>query len=137
MLRKTLAIMVSGILLSLALGYQPARAQAQATTGSAEKARAAVQKIGVGSQRRVEVKLLDGTRLKGSISAAGDDTFTITEAKTGAPRTLAYAEVAGVKKPGGGLSTRSWIIIAAAAVTTVIVGVTVIEPILCDGGAGC
>lgn len=137
MLKRTLAIVISGILCGLALGFQPARAQTQGTTVSAEKARAAVQKLGVDSKRRVEVKLQDGSKLKGSISAAGEDTFTVTDAKTGAPRTLAYADVSQVKKPGGGLSTRSWVIIGAAATAALIVGVTVIQPVLCDGGAGC
>ncbi|HEX8146769.1 MAG TPA: hypothetical protein VF591_06290 [Pyrinomonadaceae bacterium] len=129
--------MVSGLLLASALGYRPARAQAQEDGRSAEKARAEVQKLGAGTQRRAEVKLQDGTKLKGSVSAAGEDTFTITDSKTGAARTVAYADVASVKKPGGGLSTRSWVIIGAAAVAAVVVGVTVIEPVLCDGGAGC
>ncbi len=137
MLRRALAIMVTGILWCSAIGYQPSRAQAQEVTQSAEKARAAVQKLGAGPQRRVEVKLQDGTRLRGSISAAGEDTFTLTDAKTGAPRTLAYADVARVKEPGGGLSARTWVIIGAAAAAAVIVGVTVIQPVLCDGGAGC
>jgi hypothetical protein len=137
MFRRTLAIMISGILLSSVLGYAPARAQAQAADGSAEKARTAVQKLGVGPKSRVEVKLQDGTKLKGSISAAGDDTFTVTDSKTGAARTVAYADVAQVKRPGGGLSARTWVIIGAAAVAAVIVGVTVIHPVLCDGGAGC
>jgi hypothetical protein len=50
---------------------------------------------------------------------------------------VAYADVKEVKKPGGGLSTRTWVIIGAAAVAAVIVGVTVIKPVVCDGGAGC
>lgn len=137
MLRRALAIMVSGILWGSTIGYQPVRAQSQDATRSAEETRAAVQKLGAGAQRRVEVKLQDGTKLKGSISAAGEETFTITDAKTGAPRTVAYADVAQVKKPGGGLSPRGWIIIGAAAAAAVIIGVTVVEPILCDGGAGC
>ena len=137
MLRRALAIMISGILLGSALGYQPARAQAQEATRPAEKARATVQKLGASPRRRVEVKLQDGTKLRGSISAAGEDTFTITDAKTSAPRTVAYADVARVKEPGGGPSVRTWVIIGAAAVAAVIVGVTVVEPVLCDGGAGC
>jgi hypothetical protein len=100
MFRRALAIMISGLLLSSVLGYPPARAQAQEANRSAEKARAAVQKLGVSPKRRVEVKLLDGTRMKGSISAAGGDTFTVTDSKTGAPRTVAYADVARVKEPG-------------------------------------
>jgi hypothetical protein len=137
MLKRTLAIIVSGILCCSALGYQQASAQAQQAAGSAEKARAEVRKLGANPRRRVEVRLLDGTKLKGSIDAAGDESFTLTDAKTGATRTLAYADVARVKKPGGGLSARSWIIIGAAATAAVIVGATVVYPVLCDGGAGC
>ncbi|HWS86860.1 MAG TPA: hypothetical protein VN282_07840 [Pyrinomonadaceae bacterium] len=137
MLRRAFAIMISGILCCSAIGYGPARAQSQGADRPAEKARAEVQKLGVNPQRRVEVKLQDGTKYKGSISAAGQDNFTITDAKTGAPRTVAYADVEQVKKPGGGLSARSWIIIGAAAAAAVIVGTTVLYPVLCDGGAGC
>jgi hypothetical protein len=129
--------MVSGIVLFAAAGYQPARAQTQGATRAAEEARAEVQRLGVGTKTRVEVRLQDGARLSGRISAAGDDTFTITDSKTGAPRTVAYADVARVKKSGGGLSARTWVIIGAAAAAAVIVGVTVIHPVLCDGGAGC
>ncbi|MET0626701.1 MAG: hypothetical protein ABW250_27460 [Pyrinomonadaceae bacterium] len=129
--------MISVILLSLTAGYQPARAQAPGAARAAEETRAAVQKLGVGTKTRVEVRLQDGTKLRGRISAAGDDAFTITDSKTGAPRTVAYADAARVKKAGGGLSARTWIIIGAAAAAAVIVGVTVIQPIVCDGGAGC
>lgn len=135
MFKRTLAIMLSGLILSSAFGF--ARARAQGADASAEKARAAVQKLGVGPQSRVEVRLEDGTRLKGSLSAAGDDTFAVTDSKTGASRTVAYADVAKVKRPGGGLSTRSWVIIGAAAVAAIIIGKEVIYPVLCDGGAGC
>ena len=137
MLRRALAIMFSGILCCSALGYGPARAQSQEATRSAEKARAEVQKLGVNPQRRVEVKLQDGTKLKGSISAVEENTFTITDAQTGAPRTVAYADVARVKEPGGGFSARSLAIIGAAAAAVVIVGVVVFEATSGDCGAGC
>ena len=134
MFRRMLVIMISGILWSSAVGYRPARAQAPE---AARETRAAVQRLGVGTKTRVEVRLQDGTKLRGHITAAGEDAFTITDSKTGAPRTVAYADAARVKKSGGGLSTRTWVIIGAAAVAAVIIGVTVIEPVLCDGGAGC
>lgn len=137
MFRRAFAVIISGILLFSAVGYRPALAQTPEANRAAEETRAAVQRIGVGTKTRVEVRLNDGTKLKGPVSAAGDDTFTVTDSKTGQSRTVAYADVARVKKAGGGLSARSWIIIGAAAATAVIVGVTVIEPILCDGGAGC
>lgn len=91
--------------------------------------------MGVGRDARVEVRLRDNTKLKGSISVAGEDSFTITDSKTGASQTVAYADVTQVKRPRGGLSTRMWVIIGAAAVAAVVVGVTVIKPVACDGGA--
>jgi preprotein translocase subunit SecF len=103
-----------------------------------EQARAKVRQIGVGSKARVEVRLRDKTKVKGYVSAAdSEDSFTVTDAKTGASRTIAYGDVDKVGKPGGGLSTRGWVILGAAATAAVVVGVTVLYPVLCDGGAGC
>ena len=113
---------------------------AQTETPSAavvQKVRERVAKLGVGEKARVEVKLRDAGKLKGYISAASEDSFTVTNTKTGASQAVAYAEVAQVKKPGGGLSTRTWVIIGAAAVAAIIIGVTVVKPVVCDGGAGC
>jgi hypothetical protein len=56
------------------------------------------------------IRLKDGARLSGSVGAAGEDTFTMTDSKAGQPRTVAYADVARVKKAGGGLSARTWVI---------------------------
>lgn len=136
MFRRAFAIMLSGVLLSAALGSQPAGAQTGKDAGT-DEARAKIEKMGVGRDARVEVRLRDATKVKGYVSAAEKDSFTVTDSKTGATRAVAYDEVAQVKKPGGGLSTRAWVIIGAAAVAAVVVGVTVIEPVVCDGGAGC
>ncbi len=135
MLRRLFAIMLTLAVWSVAVAQSAPQPKAQA--GAAEKARAQVQKLGVGPKSRVEVKLLDGTVLKGSVSAAAEDGFNVTDAKTGATQSVSYADVARVKKQGGGLSTTSWIIIGAAAVTAVVVSTTVLYPVLCDGGAGC
>jgi hypothetical protein len=123
--------------MSMAVGVQGIRAQTVNDTQLAEKARAKIQKMGAGQDARVEVRLRDNTRLKGYISAVGEDSFTVADRKTSASQTVAYADVKEVKKPGGGLSTRTWVIIGAAAAAAVIVGVTVIKPVVCDGGAGC
>ena len=125
MIKRSFAILLSGALLLAASGIRPVQAQAENNVQPAEQTRAKVQKIGVGKDARAEVRLRDNSRLKGYISAAGEDSFTITDRKTGAARTVAYADVAGVNKQGGGPSKLTWIIIGAAAVTAVIVGVTV------------
>jgi hypothetical protein len=134
MFRRAFAIMLSGILLVTAFAFQPALAQTGNDTQAIEKVRARVQKIGVGRNARVEVKLRDNTQLKGYISSAEQDSFTVTDTKTGLTRTVSYADSSSVKKAGSGLSAKSWIILGAAAVGLAATWV-IIKPALCDGGA--
>lgn len=137
MFRRTFAIVLSGILLPTAFSLQSVSAQTGKETQSAVNVRARVQKFGVARDARVEVRLRDNTIVKGFISAIGQDSFTVTDSKTGTPHTVAYSDVNQVKRPGGGLSMRTLVIIGAVAVAAVIVGVKVVKPVLCDGGAGC
>ena len=65
------------------------------------KVKAAVAKHGTGPKAKVTVKLKDQTRLKGYISNASNDSFTLSDSKTGQARTLSYSDVAEVKKQGG------------------------------------
>jgi hypothetical protein len=68
---------------------------------AAEKVKAAVAKRGTGPKAKVTVKLKDKTKLKGYISNASGDSFTLSEKKTGQAKTFAYTDVAEVKKQGG------------------------------------
>lgn len=134
MSKRIFAVLISAAILATSLAFQSAQAQTGSDADAAAKARMRVEKLGVGSDSRVEVRLLDGTKLKGYVSAKEQDSFTVTDRKTGASSVVRYAEVSEVKKSGGGLSTKSWIIIgsaiAGAAVTWIIV-----KPVFCDGGA--
>jgi len=123
-----------GTLLVTALGLSAVRAQTVKDLQATEKARASVLKLGVGRTSRVEVKLRDQSKVKGFVSDAGQDRFTVTDLQTGASQTIAYADVTEVKKPGSGLSSRALIIIGAAAAGAVIVGLA-LKPAVCDGGA--
>lgn len=133
-LRKTLTLILSGILLPAAFGFQTVRAQTGAEARLDQPARMRILKLGIGERARVEVKLRDDSKLKGYISAAGADTFTVTDTKTGASNVVAYNDVAQVKKPGG-LSTMTKALIGGAVAAGVIVGWQVVKPALCDGGA--
>jgi hypothetical protein len=93
-----------------------------------------VEKLGVGSNTRVDVKLLDGTKLKGYLSAKDQDSFTITDSKTGANSVVRYSEVSEVKKSGGGFSTKSWIILGSVVAGAVVTWI-IVKPAFCDGGA--
>src|ERR1041384_621026 len=66
-----------------------------------EKVKAFVTKRGTGPKAKVTVKLKDNTKLKGYISAASNDSFTLADSNTGQTRTVNYQDVAEVKKPGG------------------------------------
>jgi hypothetical protein len=134
LLRKTFAVLISGVILTTSFAFQSVQAQGGRDTDNAARTRLKVEKLGVGSNAPVEVKLLDGAKLKGYVSAKEPDSFTVTDRKTGANTVVGYAEVSEVKKSGGGLSTKSWItigsVIAGAVVTWIVV-----KPVLCDGGA--
>ena len=133
MFKRPLAILFSVLLLSAAHGPSSARAQANGDARSVEKARAAVGKLGVGERARVEVTLLDRTKLKGYVSAAKDDTFTVSDEKTGATREVAYADVAAVKKRGGGMSSSTKAIIFGGIAAGVAVTLYAVRGAFCDG----
>lgn len=137
MAKRTLAILISGILVATVLNVHSTRAQTATSSQAGEGTRAAVARLGVGQKARTEVKLKDKRKVKGYVSAAGADTFTITDQNTGASQTIAYADVDTVKKPHSGMKTSTWIIIGGVAAAALIVGLTVVKPVLCDGGAGC
>ena len=135
MFKRTFAIMISVMLLLTAFGFKSVRAQSATDQQGADRIRARVQKIGVGQNARVDVKLRDGTQLKGYINDADQDSFTVVKSKTGSSKSVSYADTSSVKKAGGGLSTKTWIIIGAAVVGVVVTWI-IIKPALCDGGAG-
>ncbi|HEX8458223.1 MAG TPA: hypothetical protein VF656_13055 [Pyrinomonadaceae bacterium] len=135
MLRKTLAFLLAGIILQAAFGFQPIQAQTHEDARLTEQARARVLKAGTGERARVEVKLRDASKFKGYVSAAGADSFTITDAKTGASRVVAYEDVAQVKRRGNGLSTMTKVLIGGAVAAGAIIGWQVVKPAVCDGGA--
>ena len=91
----------------------------------AEKVKTNVQKIGTGEAARVKIKLRDKTKVAGYISAADDESFTVTDSKTGTATTIAYAQVKSVQ--GHNLSTGAKIAIGlgiAAAIIFIILWYT-------------
>ena len=121
-------------MLAIAVGVPGAAAQTKKDLQSSEKARAAVLQMGTGETARVEVTLRDQSKVSGYISESGQDSFKVTDPKTNSSETLRYADVAKVKKPGGGPSTKTWFIIGGVAAGAVILGLA-LKPAFCDGGA--
>ena len=101
-MKRLITFSLAALLLHAA-NAMPIVVVAQASQGDSvvERVKADVAKRGVGKKARVTVKLQDGSKLKGYISQAGEDSFTLTDSKTGQTRTLAYGDVTQVKKQGG------------------------------------
>ena len=104
MLKKTLAVVLAGMLIQLALAQSAsASSKGEKEVRLAQKVKAGVLKLGQGGDARVRVKLRDKTKLVGYISAVKDDSFVLVVSKTGAATDIAYTEVTGVQ--GHNLST--------------------------------
>ena len=84
----------------------------------AEKVKSNVMKLGTGQAARVKIKLRDKTRLEGYISNAGEESFTVTNLKTGLATTVAYPDVKSVQ--GNNLSTGAKIAIGVGIAATII-----------------
>jgi sRNA-binding regulator protein Hfq len=122
MMLKRLLSTASIFLLLHAAMAGPIRAFAQTGQADArvEKVKASVAKR-AGKKSRVTVKLQDGSKLKGNITQAGEDSFTLTDAETGQTRTLVYRDVAEVKGQGLSMSTKILIGVGIAVGVLVII----------------
>lgn len=130
-IKKHLAVTLSVII--TALSFLPATATAQSTT-EIEKIRARVQTLSTSKDSQVEVKFRDRTKVKGYIDRVEPVSFTLRDPKDGTSQSITYSEVDSISKAGGGMSTKTWLIlggVAAGAVTTWLV----VKPAVCDGGA--
>ena len=103
---------------------------------SVAKIKAKVAERGTGKNKRVEVKKLDGTKLKGYVSQAGEDSFTLVESESRQPVVIAYNEVAKVKNRSSGGDKIAFIVIGAAAATAAVIALSFLV-IRCRNEGGC
>lgn len=102
MLKKRFTVGLLLVLLHTASGMpRLAAGQTRDSDRQVQKIRANVAKRGTGEKARVKVELHNGSKLKGYISQAGEDSFTLIEDKTGQTKVLAYSDVEQVKGRGG------------------------------------
>lgn len=122
MLKKLLSFSLLALLLPATGAMQLSiAAQTSQDTSRVEKIKGDVAKRGTGKKARVKVKLQDGSKLKGYITQAGEDSFTLTDSKTKQATTLAYHDVAQVKKQGG-LSVGTMVVIGVG-ITAAALGI--------------
>jgi hypothetical protein len=133
MMKKIASVMVACLLTFTMLCQQTAAASSSPDkeTRFAQKVKASILKLGVGQTTRVDVKLKDKTRLTGYVSEISDNSFAVTDLKSGEARTVAYPDVVQVK--GNNLSTGVKITIAVAIIVGVAIFLYLIKGAFCDG----
>ena len=104
-----------------------AHSQTEARVRATAKVKQRIQKRGVGESARVEVVLQGGAKLKGYISEAGEDSFVIVAADSGAPTRLSYAEVKQVRGSGRSIGSKFLIGLGIAAGVYLILGLIIDE----------
>jgi len=138
MIKKYFSFALICLLLATAnSSFVSAQTQTDKNASSVAKIKTAVLKRGTGENKRVQVKMLDGTKLKGYISQSGEDSFTLTDSKTGQTTSIAYGNVAQIK--GGGLSKGAKIGIGIAVGAAAVVSIVVIRLLVirCRNEGGC
>ena len=120
-MNKLLTVFLSVLLASFAYATS-APAQSSKDAVRIDKLRRDVEKIGF--DERVEVKLSDGTKLKGRVTGIADDQFVITDQK-GAATKIPYSNIKRVVKhddtTGSQLRTLAMGVGLLAGVLTVLV----------------
>ena len=85
-------------------------ARAQSTLNTETRAKAEVVERLNKKETRVKVKLRSGSEVKGRITQTGDNSFTLTDEKTGSRSDIAYTDVLNVE--GRGMSKKKKAFIA-------------------------
>ena len=85
-------------------------ARAQSTLNAETKAKAEVVNRLNKKETRVKVKLRNGSEMKGRITQSSENSFTLTDEKTGNRSDIAYADVVNVE--GRGMSKKKKTFIA-------------------------
>jgi hypothetical protein len=86
---------------------KPADKPANPQTATVEKVKIKIAKLGVGSKAKATIRLTDGSKTKGYIAQAGEDSFVIRDRKTDVPTTIRYVDVAKVEENRGHSTARN------------------------------
>jgi hypothetical protein len=125
MIKKSLAIIIACLMTQmLCAPSASAKSKEEKQAELTLRVKNSISRLGVGPDARVEIKLQHNTKLVGYVSEVKDETFAITNPKTGATTTVAYDDVTQVK--GHNLSTGAKIAIGvgigiAIAVVTLVI----------------
>ena len=113
MFKKTIAVALAVVITCLS-----SLAQAPVQPGKAASVKARMQKIGVGDRTLVNVKLKDGTELRGYLSRIEDNSFTITDKITKKATSASYGDVLSFARKGLSTTAKVVIIVGIGVVVT-------------------
>jgi hypothetical protein len=99
-------VLIYALVFTAAPVLAASRADAQAQ--SAEQVKTKVEQLGTGERARANVRLKNGTKLKGYIQQAGENEFVLRDKDTGASTKLLYSDVAKIERRKGH-STAKWV----------------------------
>ncbi|MGI8495433.1 MAG: hypothetical protein ACR2L1_09000 [Pyrinomonadaceae bacterium] len=120
MLKKYLTLFLAILIINLSLGASVfAGTKGEKEAEFAAKVKANITKLGTGKDAKVEVKLKDGTKLKGYISEIKENSFVVVDDKTGNASEVPYPNAKQVK--GNNLSTGVKIVIGIGIILAVII----------------
>jgi hypothetical protein len=117
MIRNYLSLILAGLLI---YGIVPQSAAAQ-TDARTEKIKAELKLRATNGQSKVVIKLKRGGQVKGYITRTSEDSFELTNYRTNQTHTIAYDDVARVKKQGLSKGVKTALGIATVAGVVVLV----------------
>jgi hypothetical protein len=124
-MKKLLALALATLVMNLGfVNSVHAKPSAEREMQFAAKVKAAILKLGSGPAAHVEIKMRDGTKLKGYVSEANDSGFVVVDQKDGASRDVLYPQVKQVK--GNNLSTGAKIAIGVGVAVGILVLILVV-----------
>ncbi len=98
MFKKTLSLALIGLILNLALySIVKANVNLEKDTKFAEQVKANIARLGIGKDARIEIKLKDGTKLKGYVSEVKDTSFVLTSEDNEMSKEIPYPQVQKAK----------------------------------------
>ena len=113
MFKKYLTLILAVLIINIFLSSSAfAGTKEEKANKLAEKVKVNISKLGTGKDSRVEMKLKDGTKLKGYFNQINETSFVVVDEKTGASSEVPYSSAKQVK--GKNLSTGAKIAIGIA-----------------------
>ncbi len=117
MLKKYLVLALSVLVINLSLSAVAfAKTNEEKDAEFAEKVKAQIATLGTGTDAKIEVKLKDGTKLKGYVVEIADDHFCVMDSSTAKSTSVSYPQV----KQAKGHSHKSNVIFAIGFAAVIV-----------------